>query len=294
MRIGIRRIRSAGRDSGSIEITLPPELTALEGVRCAIVVRDGARPEIVLQPELTPAALVFARIWTSLRTLFTGVGDIGDFPTAEIEAVLMPPRAQPSPGSARPLLVYSYALQLGQALIANWPALLPDFEVRLASNGVTPTLYTPFAGVVAPLATVAGRRLGLQSSMAALLGRIIVMLAWPGEGHLAIVSEAVLDHMEDDTDRQFEMQVARRLWLESCSPDAPPLNLLTAGAGERPAIQALQRIVSQLRDWQERPDLRQAASVSWQQSAPGWVVSSSGAPYRRPNRIETNSYSEGD
>ena len=52
MYLGTRRVRSAGRTSGSVEVTLPVQLSVLQGVACRLVVRDGARPELVLEPEL--------------------------------------------------------------------------------------------------------------------------------------------------------------------------------------------------------------------------------------------------
>ncbi len=95
MYIGSRRVRSAGRASGSIEITLPPELTPLEGVPCNIIIRDGARPEIVLRPELSPSALIFARVWGRLRTLLALAGEIGEFPAADFDVSLLPPTSAP-------------------------------------------------------------------------------------------------------------------------------------------------------------------------------------------------------
>ena len=56
MYLGSGRIRSAGRTSGSIEITLPPALQAFTGLGCRVVVRDGLQPEIVLQPDFADAA----------------------------------------------------------------------------------------------------------------------------------------------------------------------------------------------------------------------------------------------
>ena len=41
-----RKVRSSGRTSGSIEITLPPEMHALEGIECRLILCDGARPEM--------------------------------------------------------------------------------------------------------------------------------------------------------------------------------------------------------------------------------------------------------
>ena len=54
-----RKVRSAGRSSGSIEITLPPEVQELEGIECRLILRDGARPEIVIQPDVSVACLLY-------------------------------------------------------------------------------------------------------------------------------------------------------------------------------------------------------------------------------------------
>ena len=52
MDLGVRQIRSAGKGSGSIELTLPADLRDLVGLQCRIMLRDGSRPDIVLQPDL--------------------------------------------------------------------------------------------------------------------------------------------------------------------------------------------------------------------------------------------------
>jgi hypothetical protein len=66
MDLGLRRIRSAGAGSGSIEVTLPAALRDLQGQPCRIALRDGIRPEIVLQPDLRAARGAFAGLWTRL------------------------------------------------------------------------------------------------------------------------------------------------------------------------------------------------------------------------------------
>ncbi|MBK1662552.1 hypothetical protein [Paracraurococcus ruber] len=62
MDLGTRSIRSAGLGSGSIEVTLPASLRALQGLPCRIALRDGHRPEIALTPDLGPARAAFARL----------------------------------------------------------------------------------------------------------------------------------------------------------------------------------------------------------------------------------------
>jgi hypothetical protein len=214
--IGIRKVRSAGRASGSIEITLPPELAALEGMDCRIMLRDGARPEIVLEPDLAPAVAIFTRAWARLRTLLRLAGDIGEFPAQECELALLPGQRQ----NGRPLLIFSYAWRvslLGQHA-GETASVMPVTECRAA-----------LAGLLAPLATVAGHRLGLVSAMAA----------------------------------AFETGVARRIWDETCGPDALPLDPLAPQRQDEQAQQALQRIVSQFRAWQEHPDAYALARAQW-------------------------------
>lgn len=237
--IGIRRVRSAGRASGSIEITLPPELAALEGMDCRIVLRDGARPEIVLEPDLAPAVAIFTRAWARLRTLLRPAGDIGEFPAQECELALLPSQRQ----NGRPLLIYSHAWQvslLGQRPTEVVPAAVPLAERRAA-----------LWGLVAPLATVAGHRLGLVGTMAMAFGAALAGLAAPVDQHPVAGPEG------------FESGAARRIWGEGYGPDPLPLDALTLQSQDVQAQQALQRIVSQFRVWQEHPDAYALARAQW-------------------------------
>jgi hypothetical protein len=219
MFLGTRKIRSAGRDSGSIEITLPPELAALEGVNCRMLVRDGARPEIVLEPDLSGALAVFRRIWERLRSLMGLSGDIGEFPVQEFEIVLFPaPRL-----NGRPALIYS------QALLATQPA----------GHGQRAALV----GIVAALAAVAGARLGLTPPVAASFGDALAELV--GESVLALAD--------------LEQGAVRQAWQNLCGAGALPLNVLYPHPNDAAARQALQRVVSQFRRWQEHPDQHELA-----------------------------------
>jgi hypothetical protein len=66
MDLGVRQIRSSGRGSGSIELTLPAGLRDLVGLPCRILLRDGNRPDIVVQPDFCPAEQAFSRIWRAM------------------------------------------------------------------------------------------------------------------------------------------------------------------------------------------------------------------------------------
>jgi hypothetical protein len=66
MDLGVRQIRTAGKGSGSIELTLPADLRALVGLPCRIMLRDGSRPDIVLQPDLRGALSAFSLLWTAM------------------------------------------------------------------------------------------------------------------------------------------------------------------------------------------------------------------------------------
>ena len=79
MYLGRRKIRSAGRTSGSIEITLPVKLQSLKGVSCTIEVRDGLRPEIVLQPNFSDVQGLIRMLWGKLALGLATCGDIGEF-----------------------------------------------------------------------------------------------------------------------------------------------------------------------------------------------------------------------
>jgi hypothetical protein len=66
MDLGVRQIRSAGKGSGSIELTLPSELRDLVGLQCRVVLRDGGRPDIVLQPDFGCGQKAFSAFWQKM------------------------------------------------------------------------------------------------------------------------------------------------------------------------------------------------------------------------------------
>lgn len=270
MLIGSRRVRSAGRASGSIEITLPPELTALEGIVCTIMIRDGARPEIVLKPELSPSGLLFARVWARLRILLATAGEIGEFPAAEVDVCLLPPTstAPANGGSGRPTLVYAYALMVGQALVPRWPVTTSEFSIQFPPGGINDTVQKALLGMVHPLGTVAGARLGLTGEMAGLFGYVVALLSIPL--HCDATDAGALDGLPAATDARFEIAWSQHIWLATCNRNMQHLSVLAAQADDIQAQEALLRIISQFRDWQEHPERRQAARIEWLAQIPDW------------------------
>ncbi len=95
MDLGTRSIRSAGAGSGSIELTLPGTLRALTGIRCRIALRDGLRPEIVLQPDLAAALAAFARLW-DLLVVAVDAAEAGSFSPADVTLSLHPMPSGPA------------------------------------------------------------------------------------------------------------------------------------------------------------------------------------------------------
>ena len=155
MYLGSRRIRSAGRTSGSIEITLPACLQVLEGVGCQLMVRGGPRPEILLQPDLSEAQAVFRTLWEKLRSGLMEIGEIGDFSLADFTLDLFPPRHW----QERPPLAYA------DALAALRQQAGPDNTEAEASTRL-----------VAFLAVGAGHRLGLERRLALAFGDAVAYL----------------------------------------------------------------------------------------------------------------------
>jgi hypothetical protein len=155
MYLGNRKIRSAGRTSGSVEITLPARLQILEGVECHVVVRDGPRPEIVLQPSLSAAQDLFQELWQKLRLGLGEVDDIGDFSAADFTLALFPPPQW----QERPPLAYVDAL-----------------TVLHQRSGKSHRQSEALTRLLACLAVAAGQQLGVQSVLATAFGDAVAYL----------------------------------------------------------------------------------------------------------------------
>ena len=110
----MRQIRTAGRGSGSIEVTLPSVLRSLVGLSCRVTLRDGARPDIVLQPDLRQAHAAFVSVWRAMAgTLLGPSEELPPFPVASFGFGL-----QHRDGSADvPFLCWHDGLALASALL---------------------------------------------------------------------------------------------------------------------------------------------------------------------------------
>ena len=228
---GNRRIRSAGRTSGSVEITLPAEMQALEGVECRLVLRDGARPEIVLQPDVSLAEKVFAELWERLRLAFRQIGDIGDFSLADFDVGLLPARYWHD----KPPLSYQDALAIHRAGQEEAGA----GRLREGS-GVT--------HVVTFLAVDAGYRLGLEGRFALAFGVVV--------GYL--VSGMSAGHGAD-----FERDVALTLFEGAGKSELAPIGSLFKNERWEEAQEGFKRVYDRFREWQKNPAAYEAARQKW-------------------------------
>jgi len=231
---GKRRIRSAGRTSGSVEITLPAEMQALEGIECRLVLRDGARPEIVLQPDVSLAERVFAELWERLRLAFQKIGEIGDFSLADFDVGLFPARHWRD----KPPLSYQDALAIHHSRQkATGPGRFRE------ASGV--------AHVVTFLAVDAAYRLGLRDRFALAFGVVV--------GYL--VSGMSAGHGVD-----FERDVALTLFEAEGKTALTPIGSLFNKERWEEAQDGFRRILDRFQEWQENPGEYEAARQKWWQA----------------------------
>lgn len=233
MKLTRRRIRSAGRTTGSMEITLPVEMQALEDIECDIVLKDGIKPEIILQPDLSVMQGLFTKLWCMLRVGLGGAGDIGDFALGDFNVRFFPPRHW----HHRPPLSYEDALEV-----------LSCFERGLPSEQVQGR--AAFQRLMTFLAIGAAYRLELKGRLAVAFGDAMGYLVTGIEGGhgSGFEQEAALNAFG-----QGEPLMPGR--IESLSID-----------GEWQAAQGgLKRVYDLFVGWLERPGEYQAARGRWRQ-----------------------------
>jgi hypothetical protein len=226
MYLGTRRIRSAGRTSGSIEITLPAQLQVLEGTACRLMVRDGPRPEIVLQADLSAAQTLFHELWQKLRLGLKEIDDLGDFSAADYTLALFPPRHW----QERPPLAYADAL-----------------AVLRHRRGLDDGAPEPIVRLLAFLAVAAAYRLGLNGSLALAFGDAVAYLISGTTAGLGTDFERGMGH--------------RLFWGNRRSPQpmGSPFNDQTW----QRAQPGLRRIYEQFYTWQENPEVHADAQRKW-------------------------------
>jgi len=226
MYLGTRRVRSAGRTTGSIEVTLPTLLAGLEGIECRLVLRDGSRPEIVLQPDLSSAQSLFRTLWQQLRLGLSDIDDIGDFSPADFTVTLFPP----SHWQERPPLAYADALTI--------------LQQRNGQKGDAPEALTR---LLAFLAVAAGQHLDLKASLAIAFGDAIAYLI---TGYSAGLG----------TD--FERGMAHRTFREA-GGQILPLGYPFDDQAWQLARPRFRLVHQQFRLWQENPQVYSADRDKW-------------------------------
>lgn len=233
-----RKVRSSGRTSGSIEITLPPEMHALEGIECRLILCDGARPEIVIQPDVSLAEIIFADLWEQLRVAFTQIGDIGDFALSDFNVSFLPPRHWHD----RPPLSYRDGLAIYRA---------QQGQFQMDNSGLS--------HVITFLTVGAAYRLGLQDRYALVFGIIV--------GYL--VSGMSAGHGAD-----FEQDVALQLFNgeppsaagqpgKAADTVVIPLSALFTDQHWERAQQGFKRIFDQVQCWQNDTAAYEAVRRKW-------------------------------
>jgi hypothetical protein len=142
MDLGVRQIRTAGKGSGSIELTLPSELRDLVGVPCKVTLRDGSRPDIVLRPDLQRVHDALDQLWRKMVQILLP-GEPIPFPTTVFTFGL-----QPRSGGEGPYLCWRDGLALAGVEPYDANAVsrtLSAFAQAMAEDiGIAPTLASGF------------------------------------------------------------------------------------------------------------------------------------------------------
>lgn len=226
--LGSRRIRSAGRSSGSIEITLPVKLEVLAGVECRFVLRDGPRPEIVLRPDVSAVQAFLHDLWRKLRVGFRSIGEIGEFSPWDFTLALFPSDHP----QRRPPLAYA-----------------DGFVALQASDGADSRRAEALARLLGYMAVAIAERLGLEGSFAVRFGESLAY----------VMTGAPADLGED-----LEHAMARRaFWGDAAAPRA---GLPLGDEVWQEATAGLRRIYEQFRAWQEEPEAYARARSRWRRA----------------------------
>lgn len=225
MYLDSRRIRSAGKGSGSIEVTLPIDLEGLEDVECRLILRDGPRPEVALQPDVSAAVDFFGQLWLKLRKGLGEIAEIGEFSAGEYSLALFPP----AHWQERPPLAYADA-----------------FAILREDGPVTQQRTEALARLIAFLGIGAAYRLALRPPIALGFG--------DGLAHIFAGTPAGLG-------MDFERVTAYRLFWAEGPPQLPgsPLDDMV-WQWSRPG---LKRVYEQFRAWQDTPEAYAAVRDRW-------------------------------
>ena len=240
MNLGNRRIRSAGRTSGSVEITLPALLQVLEGINCHLLVREGLRPEIVLQPDLSAAQDLFQMLWHKLQLGLAEIGELPDFAMADFSLTLFPLQHW----QERPPLSYADALVVLQSQKnASAAGASASGNGKNDSKGQEDAL----ARLVAFLTVTAAYHLGLKGKFALAFGDAVAYVMTGNPTNLG-------------TD--FERGMAHRLFWGDAFLQAPSVRPFSDLVWQQ-SRPALRRMFDQFVTWQESPATCAIARDQW-------------------------------
>ena len=246
MYLGVRKVRSAGRNSGSVEVTLPVKLGVLEGVECRLMLRDAPRPELLLEPDFGEVHTFFREMWSKVGQGLADVDEVGDFSAGDFVLTLFaPPHAV-----ERPALTYSdglVAMRSRSETVARRGTPRAGEASDLDPDGEA------LSRVLAALGAAAGYRLGLTRALAQAFG--------DGLGYLMTGSAA-------GAGADFERGTAHQTFFEewAMSPGRGGVAQTLAPFDDRAwraAQPGLARVFQQHKRWQEDPGLYQAARDRW-------------------------------
>jgi hypothetical protein len=227
MHLGSRKIRSAGRSSGSIEITLPVELEVLEGVECRLFVRDGPRPEIVLQPDVSAAVTLFRDLWQKVRLGLGEIAEIGEFSAGDFSMAFFPPPHW----QERPPLAYTDALAVLQGQV--------DARADPRHRGAVVRL-------LACMAVAAAYRLGLTGPLGLGFGESVAYLVTGSAAGLGADFERGMAHLTfwgDSAPQRVGSPFSDEVWQQ--------------------ARRGFKRVYDRFCAWQERPEAYAEARERW-------------------------------
>ena len=258
MHLGTRKVRSAGRTSGSIEITLPVEVQALTGIECEIVLQDGVQPQIVLQPDLSVAQTLFVELWGMLRQGLGGGDDIGDFVLGDFNVSFLPPRHW----HQRPPLSFNDALVLQRHIEQEAPSAHIQNSAALLN-------------LITFLAINAGYRLALAGQIAIAFGDALGYLVTGASG----------GHGTD-----FERDAALVAYGAGQRSVAGQIAELSIDGDWSTAQEGLRQVYELFTNWQVNPDEYELARERWWRRVPtveaGTTLSTVDAYLRHTEALE--------
>jgi hypothetical protein len=217
------------------------QLSVLQGIECRLIVRDGVRPELVLEPDLGEAHAFFQEMWGRLALGLAEVDEIGDFSASAFALTLFSSARAPG----LPLLTYADGLT----------ALRESLVTGVGSDATPPPgpAHEALARVLGAMGAAAGQRLGLPSTLA---------LAF-GDG-VAYCMTGVSAGWGTDFERGVAHQLFRAELAGEAGSEGAPVTLspyedrvwITAQPG-------LARVFEQHKKWQSEPRLYETARDRW-------------------------------